>query len=592
MDKDKLLRNDNEKCYLVGLEDKSLNERNDDTRFTMEESLTELSELSGAAGLHVVGSTYQRVDRPNIEYYIGQGKVKEIAKMMLKNKCCCVVFDTELTPSQQKNLEISFSQEQSFKGSGKVQVKVLDRTALILDIFAQHARTREGQMQVQLALMTYRLPRLTNMWTHLERQSAGSKGRSNGGVGLRGPGEMQLESDKREMRGKISKLRESINSVRRTRATHRKRRRRLGVPVIALVGYTNAGKSSLLNYLSTSGVFAADMLFATLDPTTRIVRIPGVKIPEVLLTDTVGFVQKLPTNLVAAFRATLEEIAEADILIHVTDITNEARRKQEAAVLRELGQMGLTDTPVVTVWNKVDMVPKLSEYYKNEAKKREQTVAFSSKTGEGMEALVQALQSAIFTTLEPVELTLTYKEINILNILYRIGVVDHVDYQDENAYVKCRVPTYLKDQLESYFAVSDDEKEGFSINAPFSVHNILDNDKADGNQHSAEYIQDEQYWKDVIRGRKGKLEVDQKVPFNTDDLSKGNSKSGLDVSSSTRGVTSSADWKNGGRKSRFDGKHQTCKKQKYWGDNLDRNDGVVDDEFAYDDSLLLDFDED
>lgn len=469
---------------------------------------------------------------------------------------------------------------------------MLDRTALILDIFAQHARTREGQMQVQLALMTYRLPRLTNMWTHLERQSAGSKGRSNGGVGLRGPGEMQLESDKREMRGKISKLRESINSVRRTRATHRKRRRRLGVPVIALVGYTNAGKSSLLNYLSTSGVFAADMLFATLDPTTRIVRIPGVKIPEVLLTDTVGFVQKLPTNLVAAFRATLEEIAEADILIHVTDITNEARRKQEAAVLRELGQMGLTDTPVVTVWNKVDMVPKLSEYYKNEAKKREQTVAFSSKTGEGMEALVQALQSAIFTTLEPVELTLTYKEINILNILYRIGVVDHVDYQDENAYVKCRVPTYLKDQLESYFAVSDDEKEGFSINAPFSVHNILDNDKADGNQHSAEYIQDEQYWKDVIRGRKGKLEVDQKVPFNTDDLSKGNSKSGLDVSSSTRGVTSSADWKNGGRKSRFDGKHQTCKKQKYWGDNLDRNDGVVDDEFAYDDSLLLDFDED
>merc|ERR1719353_445214 len=197
MDKDKLLKNDNEKCYLVGLEDKSLNERNDDTKFTMEESLTELSELSGAAGLHVIGSTYQRVDRPNIEYYIGQGKVKEIAKMMMKNKCCCVVFDTELTPSQQKNLEISFSQEQTFKGTGRVQVKVLDRTALILDIFAQHARTREGQMQVQLALMTYRLPRLTNMWTHLERQTAKARGKSNGGVGLRGPGEMQLESDKR-----------------------------------------------------------------------------------------------------------------------------------------------------------------------------------------------------------------------------------------------------------------------------------------------------------------------------------------------------------------------------------------------------------
>ena len=587
MDKDKLLKNDNEKCYLVGLEDKSLNERNDDTKFTMEESLTELSELSGAAGLHVIGSTYQRVERPNIEYYIGQGKVKEIAKTMMRNKCCCVVFDTELTPSQQKNLEISFSQEQSFKGSGKVQVKVLDRTALILDIFAQHARTREGQMQVQLALMTYRLPRLTNMWTHLERQSAGARGRSNGGVGLRGPGEMQLESDKREMRGKISKLRESIQSVRRTRATHRKRRRRLGVPVIALVGYTNAGKSSLLNYLSAAGIFAADMLFATLDPTTRIVRVPGVKIPEMLFTDTVGFVQKLPTNLVAAFRATLEEIAEADILIHVTDITNEARRKQEAAVLRELGQMGLVDTPVITVWNKVDMVPKLKEYYKNEAKKRDQTVAFSSKTGEGMNELVQALQSAIFTTLVSVEMNLSYTEINILNILYRIGVVDHVEYLDEHAYVKCKVPVYLKEQLQNYFTVPNDEKEGFNINAPFSIHKILDEKDDNRENHSAEEIEDEQYWKDVVRGRKGKLHVDHNVPFNIDGLSVGRPK--LNWSSTPRGVTSSADWKNG--PSSLDEGNNRGKKQKSWKENVDNEDGEVEDEFAYDDSLLLDFDD-
>jgi GTP-binding protein HflX len=260
-----LRKKSSEKCYLVGLEDKSKNEHLDDTKFTLEESLTELSELAGAAGMEVVGSTYQRLERPSIEYYVGPGKVKDIAKNMMKLKCTCVVFDTELSPSQQKNLEISFKQQMAAAATGrsggnsKGTVKVLDRTALILDIFAQHARTREGQLQVQLALMTYRLPRLTNMWTHLERQTAGARGRSNGGVGLRGPGEMQLESDKREMKSKISRLKESIDSVRRTRSSHRKRRRRLGVPVVALVGYTNAGKSTVLNYLTNAGVLVADM---------------------------------------------------------------------------------------------------------------------------------------------------------------------------------------------------------------------------------------------------------------------------------------------------------------------------------------------
>ena len=182
----------------------------------------------------------------------------------------------------------------------------------------------------------------------------------------------------------------------------------------------------MLNYLTSAGVFVADMLFATLDPTTRIVRLPGIKIPELLLTDTVGFVQKLPTNLVAAFRATLEEISEADILIHVTDITNEARRKQEAAVLRELSDLGLIDTPIITIWNKVDAIPKLKEYYKFEAKKRGQTVAFSAKTGEGIDELTSVLQQAIFSELEAIELSLTYMETNILNVLHRIGVVDMV----------------------------------------------------------------------------------------------------------------------------------------------------------------------
>ena len=296
-----------ELCYLVGLEDKSSieykesikskniinnnNENNSQTtqssssssssssgsgsnnsnRFTLEESLTELSELAGAAGLSVCGSSYQRVDRPSLEYYIGSGKVKDIRTNMDKLKCCTVIFDTELSPSQQKNLEMSFNQDRNWR-KGDTTIKVVDRTALILDIFAQHARTREGKLQVQLALLTYRLPRLTNMWTHLERQSAGARGKSNGGVGLRGPGETQLETDKRQMRSKISALKKTIELVRKNRALTRERRRKLGVPVIALVGYTNSGKSSLLNALAPkrngAPIFTADMLFATLDNLT------------------------------------------------------------------------------------------------------------------------------------------------------------------------------------------------------------------------------------------------------------------------------------------------------------------------------------
>lgn len=500
-----LLRKKNsEKCYLVGLEDKSKNDHLDDTKFTLEESLTELSELAGAAGMEVVGSTYQRLERPSIEYYVGPGKVKEVAKTMMKLKCTTVVFDTELSPSQQKNLEISFREQisPSMGKGGKASIKVLDRTALILDIFAQHARTREGQLQVQLALMTYRLPRLTNMWSHLERQSAGARGKSNGGVGLRGPGEMQLESDKREMKSKISRLKESIDSVRRTRSSHRKRRRRLGVPVVALVGYTNAGKSTVLNYLTNAGVLVADMLFATLDPTTRIVRLPGIQIPEVLLTDTVGFVQKLPTNLVAAFRATLEEISEADILLHVTDVTNEARRKQEAAVLRELAGMGLEDTPIITIWNKIDMIPKLKEYYKFEAKNRGQTVAFSAVTGEGMDELVKALQTAIFSELDPVELSVLYTEVNIMNILHRIGVVDSAEYLDTHIAVKARVPRYLQAQLEEYFSNKEDNVDMLSESSD-SEDNM---DPTDGDQE------------ENVAPLSNRVSV-RKYTFNKDDLS-------------------------------------------------------------------------
>jgi GTP-binding protein HflX len=448
----------------VGVEDKSAIDPEDTTSFTMEESLTELSELAGAAGLKVIGSTYQRLTKPDIQYYIGAGKTADIRKAMIKNKCTCVIIDAELSPSQQKNLELSFNQDSNGRPSpsNRNQIKVVDRTALILDIFAQHARTKEGKLQVQLAMLTYRLPRLTNLWTHLERQSAGGRGKSNGGVGLRGPGETQLESDRRQMNKKISILNRAIGQVRRHRSNHRSRRRRLGIPVVALVGYTNSGKSTLLNTLAGLGaqVYAADMLFATLDPTTRLIRMGGLKNPHMLVTDTVGFVQKLPTNLVAAFRATLEEIVEADVLLHVTDVNNDSWRKQEAAVLKELASMGLEEKRLVTIWNKIDCVPERSEFLKLEASKRPQTVAMSSVTGEGMEALKKALETALSSNMMFISLTVPYDDRaarSLLSSIHELGVLEEVSYNEEGTYIRGYVPEFLLRQIQ--MALNDPDSD-------------------------------------------------------------------------------------------------------------------------------------
>lgn len=260
-----------ETCFIVGVEDRQHSDPYDTGKFTMSESMSELVELAEVAGLQVVGSTYQRLNEgPSPQYYIGSGKSKEIARIMSDLQCQCVIFDAELTPSQQKNLEQLLNGLTGSKTRRNL-IKVIDRTALILDIFAQHAGSREGQLQVELAMLTYRLPRLTKLWSHLERQTASSKGgRSSGGVGLRGPGEQQLEADRRQMKAKIAQLNREIDMVRLHRSLHRRRRKDLGVPVVALVGYTNSGKSTLLNALTRSDVFVADMLFATLDPTTRL----------------------------------------------------------------------------------------------------------------------------------------------------------------------------------------------------------------------------------------------------------------------------------------------------------------------------------
>jgi GTP-binding protein HflX len=301
---------------------------------TAEESLDELAELARTAGAEVVGRTTQRMEHPNVATYIGSGKVEEVTEARAEVNANVVIFDDELSPSQQRNLE---------KALG---CKVIDRTALILDIFATRAQTREGRVQVALAQLEYLLPRLAGQWSHLERME--------GAIGLRGPGETQIETDRRLIRGRIAKLKRDLEDVRQQRALYRRNRSRHGMPVVALVGYTNAGKSTLMNALSRAGVLAEDKLFATLDPVTRRLRLLTGE--TVLLTDTVGFIQKLPTGLVASFRATLEELEEADLLLHVVDIAHPNAYEHTETVDRTLKELGVLDKPRLLVLNKCDLV--------------------------------------------------------------------------------------------------------------------------------------------------------------------------------------------------------------------------------------------
>jgi GTPase len=301
----------------------------------MDASLDELALLAGTAGAEVVGSTTQRLASFNPASYIGKGKVAEVVSERGELDYSTVIFDDELSPSQQRNLEKA------------LDVKVLDRTALILDIFAQHARTREGRLQVELAQHEYILPRLRGQWSHLERLGAG--------IGTRGPGETQLETDRRLIRNRIAARKRQIEDVRRQRAQHRRQRAKQGIPVVSLVGYTNAGKSTLMRALSGADVLVQDQLFATLDPVTRRIRLPSGG--PALLTDTVGFIQKLPTQLVAAFRATLEELEEATLMLHVVDITHPDAENQAATVEETLRELGLADRPRLLVLNKVDRMP-------------------------------------------------------------------------------------------------------------------------------------------------------------------------------------------------------------------------------------------
>jgi GTP-binding protein HflX len=325
-----------ERAFIVAVEPKS-----GVARWRGEASLDELALLADTAGATVVGRTLQRLDNPHPATYIGKGKVEEIVAQEQSLGFGTVIFDDELSPSQQRNLEDRLKP----KGSDR-EIKVIDRTALILDIFAQHARTREGRLQVELAQLEYILPRLRGQWSHLERLE--------GRIGTRGPGETQIETDRRLIRDKVSRLKAQIEQVRKQRALHRRQRARTGVPVVSLVGYTNAGKSTLMRALSGADVLVQDRLFATLDPVTRRIHLPHGG--AALVTDTVGFIQKLPTQLVAAFRATLEELEEATLMLHVIDITHPDAEEQAATVEETLADLGLADRPRLTVLNKADLL--------------------------------------------------------------------------------------------------------------------------------------------------------------------------------------------------------------------------------------------
>ncbi|XP_057717900.1 uncharacterized protein LOC130932571 isoform X1 [Arachis stenosperma] len=403
-----------EKAYLVGVERKGDNE----DVFGIEESLRELEQLADTAGLMVVGSTYQKLTSPNPRTYIGSGKVSEIKSAIHALDVETVIFDDELSPGQLRNLEKVFGGD----------VRVCDRTALILDIFNQRAATHEASLQVSLAQMEYQLPRLTKMWTHLERQSGGK---------VKGMGEKQIEVDKRILRNQIGALKKELESVRKHRQQYRNRRFSVPVPVVALVGYTNAGKSTLLNQLTGADVFAEDKLFATLDPTTRRVQLKNGK--EFLLTDTVGFIQKLPTQLVAAFRATLEEISESSLLVHVVDISHPLAEQQINAVDKVLLELDVSSIPRLMVWNKVDKASD-PQKIRLEAENRDDVVCISALSGDGLPEFCNAVQEKLKDSMVWVEALVPFENGDLLSTIHQVGMVEKTEHTEQGTYIKAHVP--------------------------------------------------------------------------------------------------------------------------------------------------------
>ncbi len=412
-----------ERALLIGLEQDGV------SKWDLRDSLAELRELASSAGAMVVDTVTQKLQRPTAPYYIGKGKAELIKESFQDQQVTSVIFDNELSPAQGRNLENLLAR------------KVLDRTQLILDIFAQRARSREGRLQIELAQLQYLLPRLTRMWTHLSRQT--------GGIGTRGPGETQLEVDRRRVQERIARLERELEGVRKNRALQREGRKRHQWPVASVVGYTNAGKSTLLNLLTGADLLAVDKLFATLDPTTRSFTLPNKQ--RVLLTDTVGFLRKLPHTLIESFQATLEEVTEADLLIHVIDLSNPRVDDNIEAVNTVTKELGAFGKQTIMVFNKIDALqnPGLVEVYRN---RFPGSVAISARTGAGVSTLVQALQDELAAWRMRLRFRIPVSESALIAETHRIGHVLELQYDGDVASIVAHVPLALEQKLAPFAA--------------------------------------------------------------------------------------------------------------------------------------------
>ena len=409
------------RVFLIGVELKSR------TAADVRESLAELEELAATAGTQIIGEGVQKIAAPIAATYIGPGKAEEFAKLCKESDVDTVIFDDELSPAQTRNLEKIFG------------VKIMDRTALILEIFGQRARTREGKLQIEHAQLKYLLPRLTRFWSHLSRQRG-----STGSIG--GEGESQLEADRRKISERIEKIASELDKVRSQRETQRAGRQRSEWPLASIVGYTNAGKSTLLNRLTGATVLAEDKLFATLDPTTRRLRLPTKQ--NVLLTDTVGFIKKLPHGLVEAFKATLEEVVQADLLLHVVDISHPQAEEQIAAVNVVLAEIGAAEKPVLMVFNKMDrltggLAPHLREKYPH-------AVSISAKTGEGMAPLLAELGTQLRPVRDFLDLRVPQEKAAVIARLHAVGQVVSSRYTGKNARFKVQIPPHLHAEFAAF----------------------------------------------------------------------------------------------------------------------------------------------
>jgi GTP-binding protein HflX len=409
------------RAFLIGVELKSRNAAD------IRESLAELAELATTAGAEIIGEGVQKMDTPAPATFIGKGKAEEFAGICKQGEVDTIVFDDELSPAQSRNLEKIF------------ECRVMDRTALILEIFSQRARTREGKLQIELAQLAYVLPRLTRYWSHLSRQRG-----STGSIG--GEGESQLEADRRKISERIDRIERDLDAVRRQRETQRAGRQRSNWPIASIVGYTNAGKSTLLNHLTGAGVLAEDKLFATLDPTTRRLKLPTKQ--NVLLTDTVGFIKKLPHGLVEAFKATLEEVVQADLLLHVVDISHPQAEEQIAAVNAVLAEINAATKPTLMVFNKIDALTGSVSAMMRE--KYPLAVCISAKTGEGIAPLLAEIGTQLRPIREYLDLRVPQAEAAVIARIHAVGQVVESRYSGKNARFKVRIPPHLVEEFAAF----------------------------------------------------------------------------------------------------------------------------------------------